>query len=95
MSEELFLTFWTEMETTLEEEDEVVADGIREVRALEVLVRGPQGRGSTGSQKQTAVSENGDDDLRDSTAEPVGQPLGRVHNLRTRRNEQNKAQPQE
>ena|ERR1700679_3751811 len=57
MSEEPFLTFWTDMETTLEEEDEVVADGIRKVRALEVLVRGSQGRGSAGSQKQTVRSQ--------------------------------------
>ena len=39
-------------------------DGIREVRVLEVLVRVPQGRGSAGSQKQTVISGNGDDDLR-------------------------------
>jgi hypothetical protein len=36
------------METTHEEEDEVVADGIRKVRTLEVLVRGSQGRGIAG-----------------------------------------------
>lgn len=53
LSEEPFLTFWADMETTLGEEDEVVADGIRKVRALEVLVRGSQGRGSAGSQNQT------------------------------------------
>lgn len=69
ISEDPFLTFRTEIETTREEEDEVVADGIRKFRALEVLVRGSQGRGSAGSQKQTAVSENGDDDLRDNKKE--------------------------
>jgi len=58
-------TFWKEMETTREEEDEVVADGIRKVRALELSVRGCQGRGSAGSQTDCAVSKNGDDDLRD------------------------------
>ena len=45
------------METTREEEDEVVTDDIRNVRALEVLVRGTEGRSSAGSQKQTVGSQ--------------------------------------
>ena len=54
------------METTHKEEDEVVANDICKVRALEVLVRGSQGRGSAGSQ---AASENGGDDLRDKKSD--------------------------
>jgi hypothetical protein len=56
LSEEPLLNLWTEMETTREEEDEVVADGIRKVRALRVI--GSQGHGSVGSQKQTVQSQN-------------------------------------
>jgi hypothetical protein len=59
-SEEPFLTLWTDMETSHEEEDKVVANDICKVRHLEVLVRGSQGRGSAGPQ---AASENDDDDI--------------------------------
>jgi hypothetical protein len=63
ISEEPFHTFWTEIETTCEDDERYFVKFA--LSALEVLVRGSQGRQCGITETICAVSENGDDDLQD------------------------------